>query len=176
MKTISIIILFGLLSGCSDPVVPQETVVKQVQETQLTQYKTATSALVEQIKANHNTQEIELQAQQLVNLSKGIIDDFLVVYPQCEAYLSALKQAADTIPTLPLADIESGYHADGRLPAFSDPNCYHAKDLLVHPATVQAIAKLGFNEPHLREQAQNELIEVLAHFSQVEMAIKKHSL
>ena len=94
-------------------------------------------------------------------------------FPQCDEYLTAVSKAADIIPTLPLNEIESGYHADGKLPKLTDANCYHAKDLLVHPATVQAMAAMGIKTDKQREQAKHEVEEVLTHFAQVETAFNK---
>ena len=65
------------------------------------------------------------------------------------------------------------YHKDGKLPALNDTNCYNAKDLLVHPATVQAIAQLGIESDEQRQAAELEIMEVLGHFSQVESALQR---
>ena len=110
------------------------------------------------------------QAKTLVELSKPILADFKALYPQCSEYLNALDSAADTMAELPLEEIESGYHADGKLPPLPDANCYHAKDLLVHPATVQAMARIGIEGEKQWEQAEHEIEEVIEHFSQVEIA------
>ena len=73
---------------------------------------------------------IEQQAPQLSvserDLISQLLKDFVAKYPQCQTYLDALDKAADIIPTLPLEEIETGYHADGKLPKFDDPVCYHA--------------------------------------------------
>lgn len=116
---------------------------------------------------------IEQQAKQLVELSKPLLADFKAKYPQCGEYLDALNAAADTIADLPLAEIESGYHADGKLPALPDANCYHAKDLLVHPATVQAMAKQGLKSVSDWEKAEAEIEEVIEHFAQVKVAYQQ---
>jgi hypothetical protein len=68
---------------------------------------------------------------------------------------------------LSLEAIESGYHADGLLPPLKDATCYHAKDLLVHPATVQAMARIGMTKDEQWKQAIHEIEEVLAHLSAV---------
>ncbi|MBE0363119.1 hypothetical protein PULV_a0753 [Pseudoalteromonas ulvae UL12] len=172
MKKLFPLMFAMTLTACSEPT-PVASTEQINQLSQLDIYKTATKELVALIKSAKQDSEVELHAKTLVDISKVIIDDFIVVYPQCKEYLGALTAAADTIHTLPLEEIESGYHADGKLPKFSDPNCYHAKDLLVHPATVQAMAKLGLSDPALREKAEHELIEVLAHFSQVETVLGK---
>ncbi|WP_420590877.1 hypothetical protein [Bacterioplanoides sp.] len=115
---------------------------------------------------------IEAASAELVNTSLPIVDQFIVKYPECSEYLGALKKAASVIPTLPLEEIESGYHADGKLPPLKNAQCYHAKDLLVHPATVQAMAKIGIKTDEQWESAEHEIEEVIEHFSQVELAMK----
>ena len=104
----------------------------------------------------------------MVNISKSIVAQSIKALPQCTEYLSALLNVADTIATLPLDDIESGYHADGKLPPLKDGACYHAKDLLVHPATVQAMANIGLKSESQWKQAAHEIEEVLEHLSAVE--------
>ncbi|ASP37280.1 hypothetical protein CHH28_00640 [Bacterioplanes sanyensis] len=115
--------------------------------------------------------DIEAQAKQLVELSKPLLSDFRQQYPQCTEYLQALNDVADTLADLPLEEIESGYHADGKLPTLPTAECYHAKDLLVHPATVQAMARIGLQQADDWIDAAHEIEEVLEHFGQVQIAI-----
>jgi hypothetical protein len=138
----------------------------------LTSYKSAAEALIVLIDNGGVDTDIENASAALVKSAKPILRSFIKKFPQCQEYLTALNNAADTIPTLTLAEIETGYHADGKLPAITDANCYHAKDLLVHPATVQAMAKIGINDAAQRADAKAEIVEVISHFSQVEQAYK----
>ena len=138
----------------------------------LTNYKSAAEALIVLIDNGGIDTDIENASAALVKSAKPILRSFIKKFPQCQEYLTALNNAADTIPSLTLAEIETGYHADGKLPAITDANCYHAKDLLVHPATVQAMAKIGINDAAQRADAKAEIIEVISHFSQVEQAYK----
>ncbi|MBQ4811965.1 hypothetical protein A7985_16835 [Pseudoalteromonas luteoviolacea] len=142
-----------------------------VTENALSQYKTQAKALLANIREQKPASELEKESANLVATSRSVLSDFVTKYPQCKDYLDALDKAADLIPSLPLEEIESGYHEDGKLPKYSDPVCYHAKDLLVHPATVQAIAKLGFTENAQYQDAELEIVEVIAHFDQVERAL-----
>ena len=167
------------LIGCNET--PEKTTTTALTEanitehaplTILTDYKTSAEKLIELIETDGTNADIEKYSAGLVAASKPIINGFIDKFPQCQEYLTALTQAADIIPTLPLEEIESGYHADGKLPKLSDANCYHAKDLLVHPATVQAMAIIGIESTEQREQAKAEIVEVIAHFSQVEHAYK----
>ncbi len=138
----------------------------------LTNYKSAAEALIVLIDNGGLDIDIENASAALVKSAKPILRSFIKKFPQCQAYLTALNNAADTIPTLTLAEIETDYHADGKLPAITDANCYHAKDLLVHPATVQAMAIIGINDATQRADAKAEIVEVISHFSQVEQAYK----
>lgn len=134
------------------------------------QYQQGAHALVTLIDKKASDTDIEQSSQALVALSQPIIQAFKTKFPQCNEYLDAVSAAAAIIPSLPLAEIESGYHADGKLPRISDVKCYHAKDLLVHPATVQAMAAIGIKSDEQREQAKHEVVEVIEHFTQVEQA------
>ena len=145
-----------------------ESVINQA----LNAYKVGAEELVSMIKEAKPDADIATKSADLVSSSRAIIKQFMVKHPNCTDYLTALDEAADIIPTLPLEEIETGYHHDGKLPQFDDPNCYHAKDLLVHAATVQAMANIGIEDKAMRTSAENEIIEVIAHFSQVESALK----
>lgn len=138
--------------------------------TALKQYKTDATTLVALIEKKGPDTEIAHKSAELVSQSQTIITAFKEKFPQCETYLSAVSDAAKIIPSLPLAEIESGYHADGKLPKLTDASCYHAKDLLVHPATVQAMAAIGIKSEEQRDDAKGEIEEVIEHFSQVMQA------
>ncbi len=162
----------SLLSACGENQTTAEVVAEApVINQDLAVYKAGAKELVSMIKTAKPDADIAQKSAELVASSKEIISQFIVKHPKCNEYLTALNNAADIIPTLPLEEIEAGYHEDGKLPKFDDPNCYHAKDLLVHPATVQAMASMGINSSEMRESAELEIIEVIAHFSQVEKAL-----
>lgn len=176
MKKLTVLASFAamtLLTACGDKQQTNaEAVAKAPTANQaLADYKEGAKTLVTMIKEAKPDTEIAAKSAELVAGSKTIITQFINKHPKCTEYLTALNNAADIIPTLPLEEIESGYHEDGKLPKFDDPNCYHAKDLLVHPATVQAMATMGITTAEMRESAEMEIIEVIAHFSQVEKAL-----
>lgn len=133
----------------------------------LKEYRTEAASILYKLQ-NKEDKNIESEAKSLVNISKSIVAQSIKALPQCTEYLSALLDVADTIATLPLDDIEHGYHADGKLPPLKDGACYHAKDLLVHPATVQAMANIGLKSESQWKQAAHEIEEVLEHLSAVE--------
>ncbi|MFY0699338.1 MAG: hypothetical protein JXR04_00865 [Bermanella sp.] len=129
-------------------------------------YKAEANLLLKQLNEKSSDQ-IEQLSKNLVNTSQLIISQVNNNLPQCKAYFLALLNAADTMADLPLEEIESGYHADGLLPPLKDATCYHAKDLLVHPATVQAMARIGIQTDEQWQDAKQEIVEVLAHLGAV---------
>lgn len=162
-----------IVSGCDNNLTVQQTehVVKPSQLSAFEQYPHHANTLLNNIRAKKDPASLEAESAQLVTLSQALIKELVVKYPQCTAYLDALSEVATVIASLPLAEIESGYHSDGKLPKFDDPVCYHAKDLLVHPATVQANARLGLADQHAYQNAELDMIEVIAHFEQVARAL-----
>ncbi|REL36267.1 hypothetical protein [Thalassotalea euphylliae] len=114
--------------------------------------------------------ELAKKSAELTTLSTKLLPAFVVKQPICKDYLGAALAAANDMMTLSLDEIERDYHADGKLPAVKSAACYHAKDLLVHPATMAVIAKTAEDSKDTREQIEHELEEVLEHFSQVKQA------
>ena len=169
MKKLLCISAVVALSACSIT----KDQVAQNPDALFADYKDNAQQLVSLISEKGNDAKVEKYSAALVEVSQPIIKAFIAKFPQCDEYLTAVSKAADIIPTLPLSEIESGYHADGKLPQLTDANCYHAKDLLVHPATVQAMAVIGIKTDKQREQAKHEVEEVLTHFAQVETAFNK---
>lgn len=111
--------------------------------------------------------QLNNQATDLINLAQGVISSAKFRLPQCEAYLTktlALKQQINTISD---ETIERDYHHDGVLPEAA-PECYHTKDLFIHPATVLIHTR---DHPDLskptKEAIHGEIAEVLAHLEQV---------
>ena len=111
------------------------------------------------------------KAQQLMEFSEVVIDSARFRLPQCDDYLAqsiALKEQLDSITH---ARLESDYHHDGALPD-APAECYHAKDLFVHPATVKVLTRddpaLGDNT---RTAIKAEIAEVLAHTEYVRQLV-----
>jgi len=115
-------------------------------------------------------EKLTKQSVKLTKLSTKLLPDFIKKQPICTEYLTAALKAAPTMTSLSLDDIEKDYHADGKLPAVKSASCYHAKDLLVHPATMAVIGKTLKDTPETRKQMAHELEEVLEHFNQVKVA------
>ena len=106
-------------------------------------------------------------ADQLTSTGMGMLPAMMESHPACQEYLTAIQAVGTTLRDLSIEDIEVGYHADGKLPKMPSPECYHGKDLVVHPATVAALAKAGLAKPEDRERAKGELVEVLIHLGEV---------
>ena len=161
-----------IVSGCDNNLTAQqaEHAAKPVQLSAFEQYPQQANNLLNSIRAKKDAASLAAESAELVTLSQALLKELIVKYPQCTAYLDALSEVAAVISALPLAEINSDYHGDGKLPEFDDPVCYHGKDLLVHSATVQASARLGLVEQHAYQNAELDIIEVIAHFEQVERA------
>ena len=110
-------------------------------------------------------------AMQLVSNAKLMLQQFIASNKQCENYLTQALNAADKMPLLSLEQIERDYHADGKLPAAADASCYHAKDLLVHPATVVVLTRKQTDDQQTRTKIKHELMEVLEHLTQVKSKV-----
>ncbi len=115
-------------------------------------------------------EDLAKKSEKLTELSTMLLPAFMKKHEICTDYLKAALAAADSMTSLSLDDIEKDYHADGKLPPVKSASCYHAKDLLVHPATMAVIAKTKADSKETREQIEHELEEVLEHFSQVKVA------
>ena len=111
--------------------------------------------------------DIAVQGSALTELATQLLPEFVAKQPVCKAYIEAALAAANSMLTLSLEAIERDYHADGKLPPMQQAVCYHAKDLLVHPATVVVIAKTLQDTQATRKQLRAEIEEVLAHFAEV---------
>ena len=95
-----------------------------------------------------------------------MLPTLIQLHSACAEYLGVIQSVGATLHTLPLEEIESGYHADGKLPQVSSAECYHGKDLVVHPATVTALAKAGLAD---RAKAKHEIEEVLEHLGAIQL-------
>lgn len=116
--------------------------------------------------------DISKSSTELVDLAKGILLAFSEHHSACKVYLGAVMAAADSMQEITLEEIEADYHADGKLPALTSGDCYHAKDLLVHPATVVVMAKTLKDTKANRKHMAHEIEEVIVHLSLVKAAVK----
>lgn len=117
--------------------------------------------LVEQDQASSDG--VQQQATKLMDLSETVIDSARFRLPQCDDYLDASMTLKDKLREISHASLERDYHLDGVLPK-APFECYHAKDLFVHPATVVVLTR---DDPDMNEMTRSsikaEISEVLAH-------------
>lgn len=111
--------------------------------------------------------ELHDKAKNLTQLSTKLLPDFVAKQPTCAEYIQAAINASEQMLSLTLEQIERDYHADGKLPPMKQAICYHAKDLLVHPATIAVIASREADSKLTRDKLSHELEEVLVHFNEV---------
>ena len=131
-------------------------------------YRAQAEALVAAIDGGTAAEEILALSDALTTTGMAMIPDLISSHPECKEYLDAIVAVGSTLKDLPIAEIEAGYHMDGKLPTMPSADCYHGKDLVVHPATVSAQAKAGLPTKEAREEAKGEIVEVLAHLKAIE--------
>ena len=148
------------------PKKPQEPVEARTAE--LDVYRSQAKHLITLLEAGAPEAEVLLAADTLTQTGIAALEPMIRQHPECEGYLRAIEAAGPTLKTLPLAEIETGYHSDGALPPMPSPECYHGKDLVVHPATVAAMATAGLKTQDARTDAKAEITEVLAHLAAVD--------
>ena len=132
-------------------------------------YREQAEALVAAIDGGKDAAEIGQLADKLTKTGLAMLPALIEKHAECKAYLDAIIAVGDKLKDMPLDEIEAGYHADGKLPETPSAECYHGKDLVVHPATVVALVNAGLTD---REQAKAEITEVLGHLGAVEADAK----
>lgn len=130
----------------------------------LAEYEIAAEKLVTSLEQNDiNATEISRQANQLLNLSEIVIESTRFRLPQCEEYLTKTLVLKDNLKNISHDTLEKDYHHDGALPK-APGECYHTKDLFVHPATVIILTR---DDPSLNDTTKStinaEITEVIAH-------------
>jgi hypothetical protein len=126
-------------------------------------YKSQAEQLIQAINSQSDGDSILKLADTLTLSGLRLLPGLIIKYPVCEEYLNAINAVGPTLKDLSLDDIEGGYHSDGKLPETPAISCYHGKDLVVHPATVAAMAKGGLTTDEQRQAAVREIEEVLGH-------------
>lgn len=164
----------GLLASCSTPSAEPIKAVSELQRGQAEppqsgteKYREQAEELMQSIASGQPQEELLEQANSLTSTGLQLLQSLKTQHPVCGEYLDAIASVGPSLYRLPLAEIESGYHADGKLPEMPNPACYHGKDLVVHPATVAAMARIGLTSEAERAAATAEIAEVLTHLSAV---------
>ena len=130
----------------------------------LAQYEIASKKLISDLDSkNASSESTQLQASKLLNLSEEVISSAQFRLPQCKEYLEKTLVLKAQLQTISHDSIEKDFHHDGALPK-APAECYHTKDLFVHPATVIVLTR---DDPSLskvtKESITAEITEVLAH-------------
>ena len=115
--------------------------------------------------------DITSRAENLMSLSESFIDDTRFRLPQCDTYLHKSVEVKGLLDSITHESLEKDYHHDGALPD-APFECYHTKDLFVHPATVIVLTR---DDPALDRDTLSsiraEITEVLAHTEAVRQLV-----
>jgi hypothetical protein len=130
----------------------------------LAYYEIAAKKLLINLKdETSKAEEISEQAKELLLLSEDIIASARFRLPQCDEYLTKTIALKNSLKTISHETLEKDYHHDGALPK-APGECYHTKDLFVHPATVIILTR---DDPSLNDATKSlinaEISEVLGH-------------
>tara|TARA_B100000586_G_scaffold52603_1_gene35327 strand:+ start:359 stop:958 length:600 start_codon:yes stop_codon:yes gene_type:complete len=110
-----------------------------------------------------NSKVIQNKAKKLLELSETVIQSAQFRLPQCNDYLTKTLALKEDLENISHETLEKDYHHDGALPE-APGECYHTKDLFVHPATVYVLVR---DDPSLikdtKTSINSEITEVLAH-------------
>lgn len=120
-------------------------------------------AMLDEPNSGSSSNSISGQAGKLLTLSEDVIESARFRLPQCDDYLAQSVLLKDKLDDISHVTLESDYHQDGALPA-APAECYHTKDLFVHPATVIVLTR---DDPDMNDMTRSsikaEIEEVLAH-------------
>lgn len=154
------------LSGINRAAIESENDQKRIQDAAvlLAHYEIEAKKLVESVDATQpDASDINGHAEKLMSLSEEFMESAGFRLPQCGEYLAKTVSLKTSLKTISHESLEKNYHQDGALPK-APGECYHTKDLFVHPATVMVLTR---DDPKLgsdtRQSIKNEIIEVLAH-------------
>jgi len=124
------------------------------------EYERKGHALVAKLQSGEDPSSFAVSAAELTALADFVAGEFAVAYPSCGPHLGATLGVLDELDTISVEEIEHGYH-EGRLLPEAPDFCYHARDLIVHPATVIVLVRVDAQGG--RQQMLAEMLEVLAH-------------
>ncbi len=130
----------------------------------LADYEIAAKKLLTTLKnETSKAEEISDQAKELLLLSEEVINSTRFRLPQCDEYLTKTMVLKNSLKTISHESLEKDYHHDGALPK-APAECYHTKDLFIHPATVIILTR---DDPSLNDTTKSsinaEISEVLGH-------------
>lgn len=161
------------LAACDDPKSSPSSIDTQVMtspplgrvspasKSALAEYERVAREFLNQAEANAAVPELQPLAQRMLELGIEVVPDYVGAVPDCKAYLEEAAKIESRWSELDPEVIERDYHQDGALPPMpQNVDCYHMKDVVVHPAT--ALALLA--QPVVDwEQVRLEISEVVSH-------------
>ena len=130
----------------------------------LTNYEIESKKLLTMLEEKNITSKtIQKKAKELLELSEAVIESAQFRLPQCGEYLAKTLALKTNLENIEHEILEKDYHHDGALPD-APGECYHTKDLFIHPATVYVLVR---DDPSLMNETKSsindEITEVLAH-------------
>jgi hypothetical protein len=130
----------------------------------LADYEFAAKKLINNLENKSiSANKLSNHAKELLDLSEDIIASARFRLPQCDEYLTKTLALKSSLNDMSHETLEKDYHHDGALPK-APSECYHTKDLFVHPATVIILTR---DDPTLSETTKSsinaEISEVLGH-------------
>ena len=130
----------------------------------LADYEIAGKKLIANLDSSTTTADgVNNQAKNLLSLSEDVIKSAQFRLPQCDEYLAKTLTLKNSLQEISHDTLEKDYHHDGALPK-APGECYHTKDLFVHPATVIVLTR---DDPSLNAETKasihSEIAEVLGH-------------
>lgn len=136
-------------------------------------YEAGTEAFINALDNGADAETLTQQAKQLLALGVGVVPEYVEVFPGCKAHLEAAAKIKDMWQTMDPEVIETDYHQDEALPEPPDGvDCYHMKDVVVHPATALALLAQDTVD---RQQVRNEMEEVGVHAMAVRTGVGYNS-
>ncbi len=130
----------------------------------LANYEITAKKLVTSLEnSSTNSTDINIYAKELLSISENVFESAQFRLPQCDEYLAKTLSLKTQLQEISNDTLEKDYHHDGALPK-APGECYHTKDLFVHPATVIVLTR---DDPALTQETKisinAEITEVLAH-------------
>ena len=138
----------------------------------LSNYKIEAKNLLVMLDASGTTSKvIQDKANELLSVSEIILQGAQLKMPKCNDYLTKTLALKEILNNITNESLEKDYHQDGALPE-APSECYHTKDLFVHPATVLVLVR---DDPDLKNETKlsinAEITEVLVHTEQVRQEV-----
>lgn len=151
------------LFGCSDRGELAQPSENTPAKALIESYAKKSDSLIKSIRSGG---EVVRESRELLSIGNTLAIKFMGENPKCADYLNKSLEVNKLLKTISLDRIEKDFHKDGVLPNAPE-ECYHIKDLVVHPATVVVLSR-GARTKAALQQMEAEIQEVKAHLTVVE--------